>query len=214
MVTPFFLLLISLIGVLAAFTEPGLLDLILVAAPSALASLFLLLRAFFLRRGRYSRLFANKNRTTDNSFVWKNRPTAKNYIVIDGSNAMHWKDGSPQIDTLRDVVAQVAALGYTPGVVFDANAGHLIAGKYQHNRAMGKLLGLPEDRVMVVDKGAPADPTILEAARFLGARIVTNDRYRDWATAHPEVNEPGHLIRGGYREGKLWLGVGPSEPAG
>ena len=195
MLVPFFLLLISLTGVLAALTQPGFPDLILVAGPSALGSLFLLLRAHFRSKG---------NR----------RLSTQNYLVIDGSNAMHWKDGTPQIDTLRDVVAQVAALGYTPGVVFDANAGHLITGKYQHHRAMGKLLGLPEDRIMVVDKGAPADPTILEAARFLGARIVTNDRYRDWADAHPEVNEPGYLIRGGYREGKLWLGVGPSEPAG
>lgn len=195
MLVPFFLLLISLIGVLAALTQPGFLDLILVAGPSALASLFLLLRAFFHGKG-------------------KRRLSAQNYLVIDGSNAMHWKGGTPQIDTLRDVVAQVAALGYTPGVVFDANAGHLVTGRYQHNRAMGKLLGLPEDRIMVVDKGAPADPTILEAARFLGARIVTNDRYRDWADAHPEVNEPGYLIRGGYRDGKLWLGVGPSGSAG
>lgn len=41
----------------------------------------------------------------------------------------------------------------------------------------------------------------------MGARIVTNDRYRDWAEAHPEIATPGHLIRGGWREGKLWLAI-------
>jgi len=35
--------------------------------------------------------------------------------------------------------------------------------------------------------------------------VVSNDRFRDWAEAHPEVLEPGRLIRGGFRGGKLWL---------
>ena len=186
---PAFLLLISLIGVVVALILPGYTDLIFAAGPGALASLFLLLRAYFRN-------------------VRSRRRSRKNYIVIDGSNAMHWKDGTPQISTLREVVDHLAGLGFTPGVIFDANVGHLVAGKYRHNRAMGKLLGLDEDRVIVVSKGSPADPTILKAARFLGARVVTNDRYRDWAAAHPEVNEPGFLIRGGYREGRLWLEVG------
>ena len=34
---------------------------------------------------------------------------------------------------------------------------------------------------------------------------MTNDRYRDWTEAHPEVAEPGHLIRGGMQDGKVWL---------
>jgi Zc3h12a-like Ribonuclease NYN domain len=186
---PFVLLLASLAGIAAALTQPGLSDLILLAAPCALASLFLLLRAYGHR--------AKSNR----------QPPPK-MIVVDGSNVMHWKDGTPQISTLREVVRHLTALGFAPGVVFDANAGHLTTGKYQHHRAMGKFLGLPEDRVMVVNKGTPADPTILAAARDLGARIVTNDRYNDWADTHPEVREPGYLIKGGFRAGKLWLDFG------
>lgn len=92
-------------------------------------------------------------------------------------------------------------------MVFDANAGYLVSDRYLHHGGFGKLLGLPEDRVMVVPKGSPADATVLLAARDLGARIVTNDRYRDWADRHPEVREPGYLIRGGYRDGRLWLGL-------
>ena len=166
---------------------PALSDLILLAAPCAIASVFLLLRAWF-RRGK-----------TD-------RPLAKSkYIVLVGSNIMHWKDGTPQVETVREVVQYLKVQGFSPGVVFDANAGHILFGKYHHHGAMGKQIGLPEDRVMVVQKGTPADPTILAAARVLGARIVTNDRYMDWSDTHPEVQETGRLIRGGYREGKLWL---------
>lgn len=144
------------------------------------------------------------------SSYWKNarsgqRPQQGRTIVIDGSNVMHWNGGAPQIETVRAVVQHLSALGFSPGVVFDANAGQILTGKYRHHAAMGALLGLPEDRVMVVSKGTPADPIILAAAQDTGAQIITNDRYRDWADNHAYVREPGRLVRGGYLEGKLWL---------
>lgn len=141
--------------------------------------------------------------------VWRRRGRrpAPRWIVVDGSNVMHWKDGTPQIDSVREVVERLEKLGFTPGVVFDANAGYKIGGSYRHHRAMARMLRLPEERVMVVDKGTPADATILLAARDLGARIVSNDQFRDWVEAHPEVHAPEHLIKGGYRAGRLWLEV-------
>ncbi|MCL6283847.1 hypothetical protein M3P21_09930 [Ruegeria sp. 2012CJ41-6] len=136
------------------------------------------------------------------------RDRSKNWIVLDGSNVMYWKDGTPQIDTVREVVDHLTRLGYAPGVMFDANAGYLISGTYRHDEPLSRMPGLPEERVMVVPKGVPADPYILTAARDLGAGIVTNDRYRDWVDDHPEITKPGHLIRGGYRSGRLWLDLG------
>jgi|GEM_PF-1499218 len=50
-----------------------------------------------------------------------------------------------------------------------------------------------------------SDLALLPAARNLGARVVSNDRFRDRAETYPEVLEPGHVLRGGYREGTLWL---------
>ena len=50
--------------------------------------------------------------------------------------------------------------------------------------------------MFLAGKDTPADPWVLAQARDLNAMIVTNDRYRDWAEAHPEVQEPGLLIRG------------------
>lgn len=188
MIVPISLFLCSLAGFIASLIVPALADLILLAAPCALASLVLLLRAY-LRSAKSARKAAQK------------------WIIIDGSNVMHWKDGTPQIDTLHEVVKRLSSLGFSPGVVFDANAGHILTGKYQHHRAMGKLLGLPEEQIMVVHKGTQADTTILAAARDLGARIVTNDRYRDWVDTHPEVREPGFLVRGGYQAGQLWLNL-------
>ncbi len=60
-------------------------------------------------------------------------------------------------------------------------------------------------QVMVAADGLPADAFPLQTAREFGARIVTSDRFRDWAEAHPEAKEPGFLIRGGMRDGRVRL---------
>ncbi len=185
----FLLFIISIAGVIMALILPEWANSLLLSGPIALASLLLLLRAWVRRSGR-------------------KREAAQKWIILDGSNVMHWKEGTPQIETVREVVSHLSSLGLSSGVVFDANAGYLTTGSYLHDSGFGKALGLPEERVMVVPKGAPADPAILKAARDLKAQIVTNDRFRDWADDYPEANDPGLLIRGGYRSGRLWLSLG------
>ena len=191
MVAPTCLLVLSLVAVAVAFVVPGLSDLLLVAVPALLGSSYLLLRAWLSERRNVA-------------------VVQKKWIVIDGSNVMYWADDTPRIETVREVVLHLTDLGFAPGVVFDANAGYLLHGRYQHDAAIGKLLGLPRDRVMVVGRGQPADPTILAAARDMAAPVVTNDRFRDWADQYPEVRQPGFLIRGGYRDGRLWLSPDPA----
>jgi hypothetical protein len=143
-------------------------------------------------------------------WLWRKRAAKpKTWIVVDGSNVLYWKDNTPRIETVREVIRHLSRLGFTPGVVFDANAGYLISGRYQHDASLGRLVGLPEDRVLVVPKGSPADPFILDTARGLGARVVTNDRYRDWAETYPEVRGKGLLIRGAFRPDGLWLDLPP-----
>lgn len=135
----------------------------------------------------------------------RRRGRAKSWVVIDGSNVMHWRDNSPSLETLREVIAACQKLGFETGVVFDANAGYKLADRYIDDPEFARLLRLPVAQVLVVARGEPADPVILSAARDQGAKIVTNDRYLDWHETFPEAAEPGHLIRGGYRGGVLWL---------
>ena len=135
---------------------------------------------------------------------------AQKCAIIDGSNVMHWKDGTPQIATVRCVVSYLSEQGFTVGVVFDANAGYLLSGKYQHDDTLSRALKLPESHVMVVPKGTQADPAILNMARNMKARIVTNDRFRDWAGDFPEVRKPGHLIPGSFHAGQLHLRLSKS----
>lgn len=127
------------------------------------------------------------------------------WILVDGSNVMHWQDNSPSVAALTSVVKRLQELGYVPGVVFDANAGWKLQGRYLHDGDLARLLDLQDRQVLVVPKGKQADPYLLETARDFGARIVTNDRFRDWAGQHPEVLEPGLLIRGGMRDGQVFL---------
>lgn len=106
------LFLLSVAGIGAAFAVTGMSDLLLLAGPCAVASLLLLLL----------------------QSLWRKKQVAATSdlprIVIDGSNVLYWLDNTPRIEPVRQVLARLEALGYLPGVMFDANAGHLIAGKY------------------------------------------------------------------------------------
>jgi hypothetical protein len=183
MIVPSLLFILSLIGMAASWAMP---DVFLLAMLCALASGILL--ALGARRALKDRI--------DGPKLW---------IIIDGSNVMYWEDGVPRIDTVRQVVKQLTETGFAASVIFDANAGYLLTGRYMRDAEFGQALRLPTGRVMVVPKGTPADPYILNAARALQAQIVTNDRYRDWAADFPEVSSSGFLIKGGYRNGALWM---------
>lgn len=127
------------------------------------------------------------------------------WILVDGSNVMHWQDNTPALAPLTGVILRLTGLGYVPGIVFDANAGWKLQGRYLSDAELAWLLGVEERQVLVVPKGTQADPYLLETAREFDAKIVTNDRFRDWADQHPEVLEFGLLIRGGMRDGQVWL---------
>jgi Zc3h12a-like Ribonuclease NYN domain len=144
--------------------------------------------------------------------LWSRRRPAKgtralneSWVLVDGSNVMHWKDNSPSLEPVKAVVQHLIAKGHVPGVVFDANAGWKLMGRYLHDGEFARLLGLESRQVLVVPKGTQADPFLLQTAKEFGAKIVTNDRYKDWAEHHPEVLEPGFLIKGGMRDGTVWL---------
>lgn len=183
MTVPAGLFLLSLAGVALALLLPGASDWLLLAGPAALASLILWLQSL-------GRTMAAE---------------ALPWVILDGSNVMHWRDGTPQADTLRAVVVALERAGFTPGVVCDANVGYKLTGRHMHEGDLAAVLGLPRSQVRIVAAGQPADPVILQAARDHGVRIVTNDRFRDWAETFPEVAAPGRLIRGGFRDGQLWL---------
>lgn len=190
------ILLTSVIAVFVALFVPGLTDLVLLAGPTALASLFLLVKNW-LGRPRLDR--------TDDAPLGKKSAFKRRHLVIDGSNVLHWNGNQPDIRLVLQTAKQVKAAGFTPGVIFDANVGYKIGNRYLDDADLARLLGLPVERVLVVPKGVAADQYILKAARDLGARIVTNDRYRDWVADFPEAAKPGFLITGSAHDGVVLL---------
>lgn len=140
-------------------------------------------------------------------FTQIRRRSTSRWIVLDGSNIMYWRDNDPDVITVREVVVHLRHQGFRALVIFDANAGYLVTGRYQHDAEFACLLKMSGKQVMVVPKGQPADGFILALARDLEVQVVSNDRFRDWAESYPEVKTPGRVIRGGYRDAALWLSL-------
>ncbi|HLQ19345.1 MAG TPA: hypothetical protein VK146_10230 [Tabrizicola sp.] len=166
--------------------------LILLALGGLLAAVFLIL---WVRRARRQRPSGAAPQPIDD----------RQSILIDGSNVIHWQDNTPQLSPLLQLVADLSRRGLKPGVVFDANVGYKLMGQFLGERDLSRLLSLPRDQILVVPKGTQADPFLLQTARDLDARIVTNDRYRDWIESYPDVVKPERLIAGGMRDGRVWL---------
>lgn len=135
----------------------------------------------------------------------RERPKEKTRVIlVDGSNVMFWHDNVPDLATLKAAIKHIGAQGYDPGLVFDANVGYKLEGRFRGHLPLARKLGLNPAQVVVVGKGDPADRVILTVARDLNARILSNDRFRDWQDRFPEVAEPGRVIRGGFRDGSFW----------
>ncbi len=143
------------------------------------------------------------------------RSPPKPRILVDGSNVLFWDAESPQIATVFAVVRDLEAQGFRPGVIFDASVGYKIGTRYQDDAELAQRLALPPEDVLVVPKGTVADDFLLRSARDMKVRIVTNDRYRDWAETFPEVRQPGRLIQGAVTRGQVrWThGVPVPKPA-
>ena len=130
---------------------------------------------------------------------------ARRYVLIDGSNVMYWRNSQPDLAPVKAVIARIRAAKAQPVVYFDANAGYLLRGRYLNNAELARALGIASNRVLIAPKGTPADPLLLEAASGLRARIVTNDRYRDWTADYPILKSRELLVRGEWQKGRLTL---------
>jgi len=130
---------------------------------------------------------------------------AARLAIIDGSNLLYWKGEALSLEPVIDAIEALEAAGYRPCVVFDANAGYLVAGRYLNGPSFAKRLGLRSAQSHVVHKGEPADPHILKLARDSGGIVISRDRFRDWEQEFAQETAAGRVVRGGYRGDKIWL---------
>lgn len=127
------------------------------------------------------------------------------WIAVDGSNVLYWQDDTPSLQTVRRVVDALKSRNLRPVVWFDANVGYLVGDRYLGPAPLARSLGLSARQVIVAPKGTPADPLVIEGARTLKARIVSNDRFRDWQEQFPEVRAASNFVRGDIENGALRL---------
>lgn len=117
-------------------------------------------------------------------------------IVVDGANVAYEEKGEGGKPRVANIVAVRRALegeGFDPVVVIDASLKYDIDDPAQ-------LESLIESQaVRQVPAGTDADFFILEIAEQHEARVVTNDRYRDYQDQHPWINErrvPYMIVKG------------------
>lgn len=136
------------------------------------------------------------------AIIWRRNKSIRDWIVVDGSNVLYWDNQVPSIKTVRNVLNRLIEVGFSPIVWFDANVGHVVGTRYFNAHDLARHLPVSADQIFVSDRGVPADPSVIAKAKQLGVRVVTNDRFRDWAKAHPEVQNQTFFVRGKVTHGR------------
>lgn len=124
------------------------------------------------------------------------------FIVVDGSNIMHW-DGEPSERVVNRVLVALQKKGFVPLVYFDANVGYKLWDRYANADYVAPRIGVKPDQVLIVPKGVTADERLLEYATATGLRVLTNDRFLEWRTRFPKAGDKGFLVKGTIRDGTV-----------
>ena len=112
------------------------------------------------------------------------KPEESRVAIIDGSNVAYSVEGmQPSLHNIELVRSKVTEEGYEPIVVVDAALRHHIDDVPAYERMIDSGL------LRQAPAGTDADYFILSFARELGARIVSNDRFRDRGGAFPEARD-------------------------
>jgi hypothetical protein len=104
--------------------------------------------------------------------------------LVDGSNVAHAEaGGGARLANIRRVCAKLVEEGLRPLVLVDASLRHAIDDPDGYEEMV------QEGGIRQAPAGTDADYFILSFARELEARVVSNDRFRERASAFPEVME-------------------------
>ena len=141
----------------------------------------------------------------------RDRDTRQMYILPDViiTRGEHGLEGRiPLVHGLREV-------GRAP--VAPRGAGHDLAerterlcafpveGPHLRHQPGERVLALPRSQVFVAPSRTPADPLLIAHAIRVRARVVSNDRFRDWREEFPALGDRGFLVPGRLRGGEVEL---------
>lgn len=124
--------------------------------------------------------------------------TNEDAVLIDASNVAHATEGGQaRLANIRAVEGKLREEGFEPIILADAALRHQIDERAEYEK-------LVDDGVVKqAPAGTDADYFILSFAREMGARILTNDRFRDRASEFAE--ERDRVIRYMIVDGQVVL---------
>jgi Zc3h12a-like Ribonuclease NYN domain len=117
-------------------------------------------------------------------------------VVIDGANVAYEErsaGGKPKLANLLKVRRELEERGFDPVVIVDASLKYDIDDQEQIETL------IRSQQIRQVPAGTDADFFIIQLADQLDARIVTNDRYKDYAERYPWIPErrvPYMIVKG------------------
>lgn len=119
--------------------------------------------------------------------------TAAN-ILIDGSNSLFWRGGQAQASLPEMLVHALRARRFAPHLYFD----HSI-GRHMQQSQLDDLAQLAT--VIIARRGSQADGLMLDACAGGRIQIVSNDKFRNWRDAYPNLRKDwlvsGRIGKGG-----------------
>ena len=107
-------------------------------------------------------------------------------VVIDGANVAYEErsaGGKPKLSNLLKVKRELEERGFEAVIIVDASLKYDIDDQTQLETL------IRSQQVRQVPAGTDADYFIIQFADQLDARVVTNDRYKDYAEQYPWVTQ-------------------------
>ncbi len=120
----------------------------------------------------------------------------RNVVVIDGANVAYEErsaGGKPKLSNLLKVRGELEERGFEAVILVDASLKYDIDDQEQLEQL------IQSQQVRQVPAGTDADYFIIQFADQLDAVIVTNDRYKDYASQYPWIPErrlPYMIVKG------------------
>lgn len=117
-------------------------------------------------------------------------------VVIDGANVAYEErsaGGKPKLSNLLKVKLELEGRGFEAVIIVDASLKYDIDDQAQLETL------IRSQQVRQVPAGTDADYFIIQFADQLDARVVTNDRYKDYAEQYPWVTQrrmPYMIVKG------------------
>ena len=109
---------------------------------------------------------------------------AREVVIIDGANVAYEErsaGGKPKLSNLLKVRSELEERGFEAVILVDASLKYDIDDQSQLENLVRS------QQVRQVPAGTDADYFIIQLAEQFDARVVTNDRYRDYVERYPWI---------------------------